>query len=80
MPIYEYICSQCSNRFEIMHLSSKMETAICPKCSSNKIEKLMSSFAAMAPSESIDSCDTGSCNYTPPGGYPPCRGGSCNMM
>ncbi|MEK7847014.1 MAG: zinc ribbon domain-containing protein [Nitrospinota bacterium] len=80
MPIYEYRCSKCNGRFEIMHLSSKIEGASCPKCGSDKTEKLMSSFAAVGSSSASDSCDTGTCNYPPSGGYPPCGGGSCGMM
>jgi putative FmdB family regulatory protein len=80
MPIYEYRCLNCNNRFEIMHLASKKEDAVCSKCGSKKTEKLMSSFSAVGSSSGSDSCDTGSCDYPSPGGYSPCSGGACGMM
>ena len=47
MPIFEYRCSDCDTKFEVLHKShEKEEDIICPKCKSNKSKKLMSSFAA----------------------------------
>jgi len=47
MPIFEYRCSDCSTKFEVLHKSGeKAEDVICPKCNSTKSKKLMSSFAA----------------------------------
>ena len=47
MPIFEYRCSDCNTKFEVLHKSSeKTEDVICPKCNSTKSKKLMSSFAA----------------------------------
>ncbi len=46
MPIYEYQCSKCSHRFEIIHgAEEKGAKAICPKCGNKKSERLVSSFS-----------------------------------
>ena len=79
MPIYEYKCTECDHKFEILHRSvSKIEDVNCPKCKSVKIKKLISTFSASVPggfsskdysSYSAPSCETG-------GGC--CGGGSCS--
>lgn len=43
MPIFEYCCSNCGNKFEQLSLSSKeVERVECPLCKSIKIEKIVS--------------------------------------
>ena len=43
MPIYEYACSGCGNKFEALVRS---ETKVqCPNCQSSDLEKLLSVFA-----------------------------------
>jgi len=53
MPIYEYRCLNCNNRFEIMHLASKKEDAVCSKCGSKKtviiLPRAVTHHAAAAP-------------------------------
>jgi putative FmdB family regulatory protein len=47
MPIYEYVCRECSHAFE--HLARSMNTperVPCPECGSGKVERQMSVFAA----------------------------------
>jgi|SRR5690606_9744280 len=41
IPIYEYSCQSCGNRFEL--LVRKSEQGACPSCRSEKIERLISS-------------------------------------
>jgi len=48
MPIFEYRCEACGHRFELLVFGS--EKPACPKCSSKRIEKLLSGFAVSAPS------------------------------
>jgi putative FmdB family regulatory protein len=43
MPLYEYRCEGCENRFEALVLSSDDEIT-CPKCEGAKLEKLFSAF------------------------------------
>ncbi|HBC45998.1 MAG TPA: hypothetical protein DCZ43_03025 [candidate division Zixibacteria bacterium] len=46
MPIYEYKCHKCGEKFEIFTLSQSDTSVICPKCGSENIERVMSSFAS----------------------------------
>jgi len=74
MPIFEYACLACSQRFESLVLSSHDDPPRCPSCQSEKLEKQLSVFAvntgAAASRQAPGSC--GSC------GDP--RGpGSCSM-
>ncbi|MGB8129020.1 MAG: FmdB family zinc ribbon protein [Candidatus Angelobacter sp.] len=43
MPIFEYVCQQCSHRFEAI-VMSKQKVA-CPKCESKRLNQQLSSFA-----------------------------------
>ena len=40
MPIYEYECRGCGNRFDL--LVRGKETAACPACASQDLERLLS--------------------------------------
>ena len=40
MPIYEYACRECDNRFDL--LVRGKETAACPSCMSQDLERLLS--------------------------------------
>ena len=40
MPIYEYECRECQNRFELLVLDST--TPECPACQATDLERLMS--------------------------------------
>ena len=40
MPLFEYVCEDCNNEFEL--LVNREEKAECPKCSSARLEKLIS--------------------------------------
>lgn len=45
MPIYEYFCQNCQNRFEKLILSSEEEKNIsCPKCKNKKVKRIFSVF------------------------------------
>src|SRR2546430_13972645 len=46
MPIYEYRCESCAERFEVLTRFAERDTAqICPACESTKTRVLVSSFA-----------------------------------
>ncbi|KKN29856.1 hypothetical protein LCGC14_0839850 [marine sediment metagenome] len=34
MPLYEYVCPQCRNRFESLQNTNLRHSALCPKCNS----------------------------------------------
>ena len=40
MPIYEYECRECQNRFELLVLDS--DSPECPACQATDLERLMS--------------------------------------
>lgn len=44
MPIYEYLCSQCNERHEIIQKISDDPLTVCPKCGGG-MKKLISSPA-----------------------------------
>jgi len=70
MPIYEYICDECSERFEKIVINKQQEIS-CPKCSSKKATIQLSVFATTG--------SNGTSN-TPSGftGGGRCCGGGCS--
>jgi len=59
MPMFEYICLECDNKFEELVMRSDMAVN-CPQCKSAKVKKQVSAFS----SSSIPgggSCDSSSC-------------------
>ena len=49
MPIYEYICRSCEERFSLLQsINAKENDALCPRCSSKEVKKVMSSFSCAA--------------------------------
>ena len=44
MPLYEYECTACGHRFEVIQKFSDAPIAVCPKCG-GPVEKLVSSPA-----------------------------------
>jgi len=45
MPIYEYRCEKCDERFEEYLTASTSPTPPCPKCKSKKVTRLWSSIS-----------------------------------
>jgi putative FmdB family regulatory protein len=43
MPIYDYKCRACGEKFELLVLKGTVPA--CPSCKSKKIEQLISAFA-----------------------------------
>lgn len=47
MPIYEYICQDCEHTFEELVRTSRDDEAMrCPSCSSRRVGRKLSVFAA----------------------------------
>jgi len=42
MPLYDYICQKCENKFEAL-VRKPEETVECPKCKSEETERQLSS-------------------------------------
>ena len=62
MPIYEYECMKCGEKFEhLRKLADKDDELKCPKCSKMAAKRILSTFAtasssgSCAPSEPIGS-------------------------
>jgi len=45
MPIYEYRCSECGSSFERLLLPAKDQGVSCPRCSSEDVARIPSTFA-----------------------------------
>jgi putative FmdB family regulatory protein len=45
MPLYEYKCDNCGQRFELIQKFSDPPAETCPKCGSGPVQKQMSSPA-----------------------------------
>lgn len=69
MPLFEYICKDCSEISELLVTGSR--NPVCPNCGSKKLEKQLSSFSAQVSPASFSTppCGTASC---------PVRGGGCS--
>ena len=75
MPLYEYYCSECKSKFELLVSHKYADDIVCAKCHSEKVRRLLSIFAtAHSEGEYSDSAydetasSMGSCG---------CGGGSC---
>lgn len=74
MPIYEYTCNDCGNRFEWLTRSD--EKPACPSCGRSSLTKELSLPAAHVVGGSSPPCpakETGSC------GMSDCCGGQCGL-
>ncbi|RQW86257.1 MAG: zinc ribbon domain-containing protein [Geobacter sp.] len=55
MPMYEYSCTKCGQRFEKLEKKAAAETVVCPNCGSTEVNKEFSSFSSTG-SVSIEYC------------------------
>ena len=45
MPLYEYRCSECGERFELIRRFQEADRELaCPRCQSEQVERQISSF------------------------------------
>ena len=72
MPIYEYQCTQCGEKFEVRQSIGEDGSKLnCPKCNAQNPKRLFSSFfspgsSTYEPSEiSCPTCGTGTCGLPP---------------
>jgi putative FmdB family regulatory protein len=80
MPIFEYKCSECESKFEILTKSNDDHKVSCPECDSSKTKKLFSAFSASTGSVNYpdNSCTTGNCGLDVPA-VSGCAGGTCGL-
>jgi len=58
MPIFEYVCIKCDNRFEKLQKTGTTGDSYCPRCGSAEVEKQLSAFSSAAAS-SPTACSSG---------------------
>ena len=72
MPIYNYECRKCSNRFELLvGVTADSKELKCTKCGSPDIEKRLSTFSVGSRSSNQSECASGTCSL------PTCGTGGC---
>ncbi len=52
MPMFEYKCNKCGDKFEFLILAGREEKVVCPGCNSEDIEKQLTVFRATKNSRS----------------------------
>ena len=45
MPLYEYYCSDCTSKFELLVSHQYADDVVCKKCHGEKVRRLLSVFA-----------------------------------
>ena len=78
MPIYEYGCEKCGNRFEVLIRAKTDYPSKCPKCGGDKIKKAFSTFAVAAPASGRDHASE-QCASCPSADSGACDSGMCPM-
>jgi putative FmdB family regulatory protein len=66
MPIYEYLCADCGNKFEkLIRRNEDVEKLECPSCGEKHLQQEHSTFSArangMGKSAEMPSCPGGRC-------------------
>ncbi len=72
MPLYEYYCSDCQTKFELLVSHHHADEIVCMKCHGEKVRRLLSVFSAMRSNGDESSFDRAQMS---PGGC--CGGGGC---
>ncbi len=71
MPIYEYLCKDCGERFELLRSIKEADTPVsCKSCQSGNTQRALSVFFAQSGSQIIAGGNSGGCAG--------CAGGSCS--
>ncbi|MEE8469925.1 MAG: zinc ribbon domain-containing protein [Dehalococcoidia bacterium] len=53
MPIYEYLCGTCGEKFELRRGINDRDSELrCPKCGASNPQRVLSLFATSSPAES----------------------------
>lgn len=63
MPIYEFECHQCRNKFdELVSVSVNLQKIVCPQCGANSPRKLVSAFGFSSGGKSVGSTGSSGCS------------------
>lgn len=60
LPIFDYICSRCKGKYELLVSASNKDAVECPKCGTRTLSRQLSTFAVLG-AERGKSADGGSC-------------------
>lgn len=70
MPLYEYVCLDCGNRFDALRPMKDADSVIhCESCQSEHTSRMLSVFFAQSGGKAIAGSNAGSCAG--------CSGGTC---
>jgi len=62
MPLYEYACRVCHERFEVLQrIGEGAEKVRCPECGAAEIERQLSTFAAAVAGGASSSAASSGC-------------------
>jgi putative FmdB family regulatory protein len=65
MPLYEYRCRDCGERFEVLQrLGQGGEDLTCPRCGEGRPERLLSTFSSTTGSREAAADGGGCCRGT----------------
>lgn len=56
MPVFDFECKKCGNKFDLMISNKDKDKVKCPQCGSPEIKQLISLFATPSSGSSSDSC------------------------
>jgi len=73
MPLYEYYCSDCKSKFELLVSHQHADDVVCMKCRSEKVRRLLSVFARASSTSEEGTLD----DMSSSGGTCGCGGGAC---
>jgi putative FmdB family regulatory protein len=61
MPIYEYQCGECDERFEVIVRSSDEESGLrCPRCDAENLQRVVSVFSSHSAGSPVSCGPSGS--------------------
>jgi putative FmdB family regulatory protein len=60
MPLYEYRCHDCDEKFE-RYVRAWGDAVVCPACKSGSVDKLLSTFALAGGAGSVSASAGGGC-------------------
>jgi putative FmdB family regulatory protein len=72
MPLYEYYCSDCQMKFELLVGHEQADDVVCVKCQSEHVRRLLSIFSAKR-----NGGENSSLGSKPSMGGGGCCGGAC---
>ena len=79
MPLYEYYCADCHDRFEVLSTydAAQTERTVCTTCHGSNVRRLLSVVAKRGHGDSDDFGDMGDFGDDA-GGSCGCGGGACS--